>query len=41
MAFELEYYDSDRTLTEEEVEKDFEKLIKLVTKQFNAQLRGN
>jgi phenylalanyl-tRNA synthetase beta chain len=41
MAFELEYFDLNRTLTEEEVEKDFEKLIKLVSKQFNAQLRGN
>ncbi|UCH64896.1 MAG: phenylalanine--tRNA ligase subunit beta [Ignavibacterium sp.] len=41
MAFELEYFDMDRTLTEEEVEKDFEKLIKLVSKQFNAKLRGN
>ena len=41
MAFELEYFDKNRTLTEEEVEKDFEKLIKLVTKQFSAQLRGN
>jgi phenylalanyl-tRNA synthetase beta chain len=40
MAFELEYFDTDRTLTDEEVEKDFEKLIKLVSKQFNAKLRG-
>ena len=41
MAFELEFYDESRTLTEEEIEKDFKKLIKLVTKEFNAQLRGN
>jgi phenylalanyl-tRNA synthetase beta chain len=41
MAFELEYFDTEKTLTEEEVEKDFEKLIKLVSKQFNAKLRGN
>ncbi len=41
MAFQLEFYDEKRTLTEEEVEKDFEKLIKLVSKEFDAQLRGN
>jgi len=41
MAFELEYFDESRTLTEDEVEKDFEKLIKLISKEFNAQLRGN
>ena len=40
MAFELEYFDKNRTLTEEEVEKDFEKLIKLVSKEFKATLRG-
>ena len=41
MAFELEYFNTNRTLTEEEVEKDFKKMIKLVSKQFDAQLRGN
>ncbi|MCH9030497.1 MAG: phenylalanine--tRNA ligase subunit beta, partial [Bacteroidetes bacterium] len=41
IAFQLEYYDSSRTLTENEVEKDFENLIKLVSKKFNAKLRGN
>ncbi|HQI41775.1 MAG: phenylalanine--tRNA ligase subunit beta [Ignavibacteriales bacterium UTCHB2] len=40
IAFTLEYYDYNRTLTEEEVEKDFNNLITLVTKEFNAQLRG-
>ncbi len=40
IAFTLEYYDNNRTLTEEEVEKDFNNLITLVTKEFNAQLRG-
>ncbi len=40
MAFSLEYYSLERTLTEEEVEKDFNSLIKAVTKNFNAQLRG-
>jgi phenylalanyl-tRNA synthetase beta chain len=40
LAFTLEYYDQNRTLTEEEVEKDFNSLIALITKEFNAQLRG-
>ncbi|MFB3056332.1 MAG: phenylalanine--tRNA ligase subunit beta, partial [Ignavibacteriaceae bacterium] len=40
MAFQLEYFDEERTLTEDEVEKDFSKLIKLVSKEFNAKLRG-
>ena len=41
MAYQLEYFDENRTLTEDEVEKDFKNLIKLVSKEFNAQLRGN
>lgn len=41
MAFTLEYFDENRTLTEEEVEKDFNKLIEKVTKEFNAILRGS
>ncbi|MEO8399546.1 MAG: phenylalanine--tRNA ligase subunit beta, partial [Ignavibacteriaceae bacterium] len=41
MAFSLEYFDENRTLKEEEVEKDFVKLISLITKKFNAKLRGN
>ena len=40
LAFTLEYYDESRTLKEDEVEKDFNNLIALVTKEFNAQLRG-
>ena len=40
MAFELEYFDTDRTLTEEEVEKDFSNLINLISKEYNAKLRG-
>ncbi len=40
LAFTLEYYDDKRTLTEEEVESDFNNLIALITKEFNAQLRG-
>jgi len=41
LAFALEYYSKDRTLTEEEVEKDFRSIIAAVTKKFSAQLRGN
>lgn len=41
MALTLEFYDENRTLTENEVQKDFENLILLITKEFNAQLRGN
>ncbi|HVO75344.1 MAG TPA: phenylalanine--tRNA ligase subunit beta [Ignavibacteriaceae bacterium] len=40
LAFTLEYYSEDRTLTEEEVDKEFQNLIKAVTKKFNAKLRG-
>ncbi len=40
LAFQLEYYDSSKTLTEEEVEKDFWNSIKAVEKKLNAQLRG-
>ncbi|MCK7524513.1 MAG: hypothetical protein MZV64_46250 [Ignavibacteriales bacterium] len=40
MAFNLEYYDYNRTLTDEEVDKDFQNLINKVTKKFNAILRG-
>jgi phenylalanyl-tRNA synthetase beta chain len=41
MAFKLEFYDPDRTLTESEVEKEFNHLISAVNKKFNARLRGN
>jgi phenylalanyl-tRNA synthetase beta chain len=41
LAFQLEYYDVNRTLTEEEVERDFRKAIKAVEKRFHAQLRGS
>jgi phenylalanyl-tRNA synthetase beta chain len=40
MAFSLEYFDFNRTLTDEEVDKDFQSLIKKVTTNFNAILRG-
>jgi phenylalanyl-tRNA synthetase beta chain len=41
MAFGLEYYDKFRTLTEDEVDKDFQNLISSVVDKFNATLRGN
>lgn len=40
MAFSLEYYDLKRTLTDEEVEKDFKNLINKISSNFNAVLRG-
>lgn len=40
MAFTLEYFDESRTLTEDEVEKDFNYLISEISKKFNAKLRG-
>lgn len=40
MAFSLEYYDESRTLTEDEVEKDFNYLIEEISKNFDAKLRG-
>ena len=41
LAFQLEYFDSSKTLTEDEVDKDFRNAIKAVEKQLNAQLRGS
>ncbi len=40
LAFQLEYYDLTRTLTEEEVDRDFRSAIDAVTNEFKAQLRG-
>ncbi|MEJ5352658.1 MAG: phenylalanine--tRNA ligase subunit beta [Melioribacteraceae bacterium] len=40
LAFQLEYYDETRTLTEEEVEKDFWNAIKAVEEKLNGKLRG-
>jgi phenylalanyl-tRNA synthetase beta chain len=40
MAFSLEFYSGERTLKEEEVEKEFNHIITSVTKNFNAALRG-
>jgi phenylalanyl-tRNA synthetase beta chain len=41
MAFALEFFDNDKTLTEEEVDKEFNSLISSVSQNFNAKLRGN
>ncbi len=40
LAFQLEFFDETRTLTDEEVSKEFWKAIESVKKEFNAQLRG-
>ncbi len=40
LAFQLEYLAEERTLTEEEVEKDFWNAIEYVKKELNAELRG-
>lgn len=41
MAFALEFYSSDRTLTEEEVDKEFRTAIEKVKNKYNATLRGS
>lgn len=40
LAFRLEYFDRNATLTEEKVDKEFWKTIEKVKQKFNAQLRG-
>jgi phenylalanyl-tRNA synthetase beta chain len=40
MAYTLEFFDEKRTLMEEEVDKEFNKLISEIEKKFNAKLRG-
>lgn len=40
IAFQLDFYDETRTLTDEEVERDFWKAIEIVKKTYNAVLRG-
>jgi phenylalanyl-tRNA synthetase beta chain len=40
LAFSLAYYDYERTLTEEEVEKDFYNLIEKIKIEYKAVLRG-
>jgi phenylalanyl-tRNA synthetase beta chain len=41
LAFRLEFYDEKRTLTEDEVEKEFSLLIEKITSHFNAKLRSS
>lgn len=41
LAYTLEFYDLNRTLTEDEVEKEFSAIIQKITKKFDAVLRGN
>ena len=41
MAFELEFFSNDRTLTEEEVDKEFWNCIEVVKNKYNAKLRGS
>ena len=40
LAFRLEFFDETRTLTEEEVDKEFNFLIEKITNKFNAKLRS-
>ncbi len=40
LAYQLEFFDESRTLTEDEVNKDFWNSIEKVKKDFDAQLRG-
>jgi phenylalanyl-tRNA synthetase beta chain len=41
LAFQLEFFDRNKTLTEEDIEKDFRNAIKIVQQKFGAQLRGS
>ena len=41
MAFGLEFYSSDRTLTEDEIDKEFWNVIEKIKIKFNAKLRGS
>lgn len=40
MAFALEFFDAERTLNEEEIDNEFNNLIKSVSDKFDAKLRG-
>ena len=40
LAFELSYFNESRTLTEDEVDGEFWKVIESVKKKLNAELRG-
>ncbi len=41
LAFQLEFYDRNKTLTDEDIDKDFRNAIKIVEQKFGAQLRGS
>ncbi len=41
LAFQLEYFSDSRTLTEEEIDKDFRNAIKAVEEKLSGKLRGN
>lgn len=41
MAFELEFFSAERTLTEEEVDKEFWNAIEVIKNKYNAKLRGS
>ncbi|MCC6549155.1 MAG: phenylalanine--tRNA ligase subunit beta [Ignavibacteriaceae bacterium] len=41
MAFSLEFYNENATLTDEIVDREFNSLIQKISKKFNAQLRGS
>lgn len=40
LAFELEYYDERKTLTDEDIDKEFWRTIDVVKQKLNAELRG-
>ena len=40
LAFSLTYQSEDRTLSDEEVMKDFENLISKISEKYNAKLRN-
>lgn len=40
LALRFEFFDEAKTLTEDEIEKEFSKIINDIKKQFNAELRG-
>ena len=41
LAFQLEFYNSNKTLTEEEVESEFKIIVQTVSTKFKSQLRGS
>lgn len=41
LAFSLEFYDESRTLKDEEVDRDFNRIVDAIKNKFNAEFRGN